>query len=150
MKSTFICFFSLLITGCVVVSCGSSQDGASQKDFNSELTVPLPLADTLALKKSFDTLQLGSILSGEVLEGAFTIHNVSESPLVILQIITGCGCTTVSYETQPIAPDEERLVRYRFDSNGRFGAQFQPIEIITSDRDVATVYVRADVQVRAQ
>lgn len=96
-------------------------------------------------KRSYDTIQMGRIAQGDVIEGEFTIHNKANQPLVIIDVITGCGCTTTQYDPKPIAPNASRNITYRFESKTFIGQQFKSIEIITSDRSVATVYLNGQI-----
>lgn len=148
---------TLLLAGILVIagySCGSSSttaQGGEATDSTAQLTVILPLPDSMKRAgdyvdaRSFDTLQMGRIAEGETIEGQFRITNVSDKPLVIVQVITGCGCTTADYDPAPILAGDSRVVTYRFDSRGRFGQQFKSIEIVTAQRQCATVYLNGDV-----
>lgn len=79
-----------------------------------------------------DTITLGIVNEGEVVTGLFAIENNSNTPLAILDIQTGCGCTSVAYDNEPIALRQTRNVEFRFDSKGRFGAQIKDIMVVTS------------------
>lgn len=89
------------------------------------------------------------MIEGEVIEGSFEVVNKqTDRPLVVIQIVTGCGCTTVEFDYAPIAPRGRRRVTYRFDSRGQFGQQFKSIEVISAQRQVATVYLQGQVDVQ--
>lgn len=157
---------NILLPACLLASavmatlsaCGTrSSGGASSADSNTAdlLTVALPLADSANLNpngdyvsaRSYDTIAMGRIAEGDVVEGGFRVANVSDKPLVIVQMITGCGCTTADYDPAPIPPGDTITVKWRFDSRGRFGQQFKSIEIITAERQCATVYLDGEVHV---
>lgn len=149
----FVCF-----AFCGLVACGGGGAGGSAVN-NGEvadanlLTVALPLRDSAGLNpkgdfvsaRSYDTISMGRIAEGDVVEGRFRVANVSDKPLVIVQVITGCGCTTADYDPAPIAAGDTVTVKWRFDSRGRFGQQFKSIEIITAERQCATVYLDGEV-----
>lgn len=116
----------------------------------SGLTVRLPIQSSLdqaaERAKSYDTIRLGRIAEGDIVQGTFRVENKSvDRPLVIVQVITGCGCATVDYDAKPIPAGESREIKYQFDSRGRYGQQFKSIEIITAEREVATVYLESEV-----
>lgn len=145
-----------LLSALLLASCGGQPSSATSTSTSAEtasrLTVRLPLPDSLKREgdyveaRSYDTIRMGRIVEGEQIEGKFQIINTStEKPLVIVQMITGCGCTTADYDPSPVAPGAVREVTYRFDSRGRFGQQFKSIEIITSQRQCATVYLDGEV-----
>lgn len=142
---------AVLLTGCGGgVSTSASADGAGTEDL---LTVELPLADSANLSpkgddvsaRSYDTIAMGRIALGDMVEGRFRVANVSDKPLVIVGVITGCGCTTADYDPRPIPAGDTVTVTWRFDSRGRFGQQFKSIEVITADRQCATVYLEGEV-----
>ena len=80
-------------------------------------------------------------LKMDEVQGRFRVVNTSDKPLVIVEVITGCGCTTADYDPAPLTPGEERVMTWQFDSRGRFGQQFKSIEIVTAERQCATVYL---------
>lgn len=96
--------------------------------------------------KSYDTIPLGRMAEGEIIEGTFeVVNNSPDKPLVIIQIVTGCGCTAVDFSFEPIPAGESRSVTYRFDSKGRLGQQLKSIEVISAERQVASVYLKGEV-----
>jgi hypothetical protein len=70
--------------------------------------------------------------SGEVVRYDARVRNVGSEPLVITDVSTSCGCTTLEYDKQPIAPGDEGRVSFRFDSGGMSGLQRKLVEIETS------------------
>ena len=155
MPKTFngICAFALSAIG--MTACGNqpANGRASETDDSNLLTVTLPIADSAGLNpggdyvaaRSYDTIAMGRMAAGDVVEGRFRVANVSDKPLVIIEVITGCGCTTADYDPAPIAPGDTIVMTWRFDSRGRFGQQFKSIEIITAERQCATVYLDGEV-----
>ncbi len=88
-------------------------------------------AETLEAKA--DTLvNVGALRSGEVIRYDARLRNVGTEPLVITDITTSCGCTSVEYDTKPIPPGGEGAFSLRFDSRGMWGIQLKLIEIRTS------------------
>lgn len=139
-KRVAIAFVLLGITLGATGCGGGTPQPPVQSASGHSLTVGLS-PDT----SSFDTLRLGRIAEGDVVEGSFGLRNATQRPVVVLQVITGCGCTTAEIDPSPVAPGEERTVTFRFDSRDRFGQQFKSIEIVTADRQRATVYLEAEV-----
>ncbi len=101
--------------------------------------------DILAAKA--DTLiDIGALRSGEIVRYDARVRNVGLQPLVITAIRTSCGCTSVEYEREPIAPGAEGAFSFRFDSRGMYGTQLKLIEIDTSAGDRPyKITVRAEV-----
>lgn len=98
--------------------------------------------DSIQLR--FDTIRLGRLNEGEVVAGMFVVVNDKQRPLVISNIVTGCGCTTTQYDSQPIMPGEEREIKYMFDTRGRRGVQLKTIDIISADYLMNRIVIEAD------
>lgn len=122
-KSAVILF--LLVT--LIVGCAPKS--ASQVDAQVMGSVGF---ETKTTQMDRDTIALGTVNEGEVITGLFAIENNSNTPLAILDIQTGCGCTSVKYDNEPIIGEQTRAVEFRFDSKGRFGSQIKDIMIVTS------------------
>lgn len=70
--------------------------------------------------KSF--IQMGSFDWQEEQKAAFTLKNAGNKVLVIQDIVTSCGCTTVSYSKKPVQPGKEVTleVAYKAEHPGYF------------------------------
>jgi hypothetical protein len=123
----YISFFAVaLVAMLVAVACGSPQAtktaGGTVFDISPEILASR--ADTL--------VDIGTLNEGEVIQYDARLRNVGSEPLVIKDISTSCGCTSVEYEKQPIASGEESGFSFRFDSRGMYGVQMKLIEIETN------------------
>ncbi len=76
----------------------------------------------------YDTIQ-----QGDVIEYAFRFKNIGERPLVITSVKGSCGCTIGSYPFLDIAPNESEVIKARFDSKGKKGAQKTTITVLTAN-----------------
>lgn len=119
----------LFILLTVIVGCGPK--GAQNHTGEAQMMGSVAFKES-TLKVALDTISLGSMTEGEVVVGLFGIENQSSEPLAILDIKTGCGCTSVTYDNQPIPAGGSRSVEFRFDSKGRFGSQVKDIVVMTS------------------
>ncbi|WP_290200576.1 DUF1573 domain-containing protein, partial [uncultured Bacteroides sp.] len=52
-------------------------------------------------------ITLGDFNWKEEQKATFTLKNTGGNPLVIQDVTTSCGCTTVSYSKEPIQPGKE-------------------------------------------
>lgn len=70
--------------------------------------------------KSF--IQMGSFDWQEGQKATFTLKNTGNKVLVIQDIVTSCGCTTVSYSKEPVQPGKEVTleVAYKAEHPGYF------------------------------
>lgn len=152
-----VCLSIVFAAAGFLAACGGSAGTAGEADSGAGddklLTIALPLSDSAnwdpagnyLSARSYDTVAMGRIAEGDVVEGRFRVANVSDKPLVIVQVITGCGCTTADYDPAPIPAGDTIVMKWRFDSRGRYGQQFKSIEIITAERQCATVYLNGEV-----
>ncbi|MEG1553596.1 MAG: DUF1573 domain-containing protein [Rikenellaceae bacterium] len=81
------------------------------------------------------TKNIGVINEGEVLEVSFNIKNNREIPLIIFNAKASCGCTSVSYDAEPIKKGETRAINVTYNSKGKSGQQMVFINLLTDDGD---------------
>lgn len=76
----------------------------------------------------------------------FTGRNVSDRPLVILDVTTTCGCTVPRFSRQPVLPNAETQITVSYDPANRPGAFERTLWIYSSERKrIATLTVRGHV-----
>ena len=71
----------------------------------------------------------GKVIGGETVGCYFNFTNTGAYPLVINEVIAGCGCTTVKYPQEPVLPGEKAEIEVRFDSSGFSGYQYKVIQV---------------------
>lgn len=126
----------LLLTG-----CGDSKP----KTVVAKVVTVEFVADSVS-RQLCDTLNLGRIYQGEVVDGSFKVWNSSDKPVVITDVVTGCGCTTAQWDAKPIAAKTgEQTLKFKFDSQGRSGYQLKAIDVVASDYRVARILIEAEV-----
>lgn len=69
------------------------------------------------------SLSLGHFNWQEEQKVQFTIQNIGKQPLVINDVSTSCGCTSVGYSKEPIRPGDSipLQVTYKADHPEHFG-----------------------------
>lgn len=93
-----------------------------------------------------DTVSLGNIRSGEVIEYRLGVKNTDSVSFIILNMTTTCGCATMDYDKQPIKPGETATITVQYNSRGQSGFQWKPIHFITSlNSKPYPVYLTAEV-----
>lgn len=79
----------------------------------------------------------------------FTGINQGEKPLVILDVITSCGCTVPSFSRQPILPGAKTQITVTFDPANRPGSFTKELDVYSSEkRKITTLTIRGDVAPR--
>ncbi len=116
--------------------------------------VLLPFLAATALsqpKLSLDKqeIDLGIVYRGAVKKASFTIKNIGNQPLKILQIVPSCGCTALKRPKDVLAPGESDVVEVEFSSaTFRGRVESKRVDIQTNDpaAEYATVMLTADVR----
>ena len=65
-------------------------------------------------------------------EHIFSFKNGSSKPIVILDAMSGCGCTTPSYSRKPILAGEKGEIKVAFDPTNRPGKFSKGVSVLTS------------------
>lgn len=97
-----------------------------------------------------DTWDFGTIreTDGRV-SHTFTGENRGNTPVVILDVVTTCGCTVPEFTKRPIRPGEKTTVKVTFDPANRPGTFTKELGVYSSERKkVATLTVRGNVTPR--
>ena len=81
----------------------------------------------------------------------FTGENRSDKPVVILDVVTTCGCTVPEFTKRPIRPGEKTTIKVTFDPTNRPGAFTKELGVYSSERrNIATLTVRGSVTPRTK
>lgn len=67
---------------------------------------------TVSLSK--DNIDFGDFSWNKIKEVDFFILNTGKVPLVINDVITSCGCTTVEYSKEPVLPGKNLVLKIRY------------------------------------
>ena len=94
-----------------------------------------------------DTWDFGTIreTDGRV-SHTFTGVNRGDSPLVILDVVTTCGCTVPDFSKKPILPGEKTQITVTYDPANRPGSFTKELWVYSSEkRKIATLTVQGSV-----
>lgn len=79
----------------------------------------------------------------------FTGENRGDKPVVILDVVTTCGCTVPEFTKRPIRPGEKTTVKVTYDPTNRPGAFTKELGVYSSERrKIATLTVHGTVTPR--
>lgn len=81
-------------------------------------------------------LQLGQVNAGITVPLTFELTNAGNEPLTILEAKGSCGCTSVAYPKEPIAPGASATITANFNPT-KAGAFRKHIQVKTSAADEA-------------
>ena len=158
MRFNTISLYLMLSVFCLVLACTdnppSDDNSLVAEDSTTEMLPPAPdpvAADTMAIdttaepqklerpsrkpaKMEFEktTYNYDTIEQGAVIEYGFKFKNVGERPLSINNVKGSCGCTVGSYPFLDIAPNEENVIKARFDSKNKKGVQTTTVTVYSN------------------
>ena len=76
----------------------------------------------------------------------FTGENHGDSPLVILDVVTTCGCTVPNFSKKPILPGEKTQITVTYDPTNRPGSFNKELWVYSSEkRKIATLTIQGSV-----
>lgn len=76
----------------------------------------------------------------------FTGENLGDKPLVILDVVTTCGCTVPEFSRKPVVPGGRTQITVTYDPQNRPGAFAKELAVYSTERQrIATLTVRGHV-----
>lgn len=93
------------------------------------------------------TWNFGQIQEADgVVSYLFEGKNISNKPVILLNVVTTCGCTVPKFSKKPILPGEKTTIKVAFDPKGRGGVFSKELGVYSVQREkLATLTVRGDV-----
>lgn len=128
MKRFLLLTAALLLGGCLCVTKRKEPAGTAGTDLRERFAV----TDSTGNWAVIGVKDLGTVYSGEMVEGVFVLENRTSGTLDISSAVSSCGCTIVDYEDGALEPDEGREVRVTYDSKGRRGVQYAEVVLGTT------------------
>lgn len=118
--------------------------------FIISIFIPAALAAQGSLRFDEAAWDFGSIRETDgPVSHTFTGRNVGDKPLVILDVVTSCGCTVPAFSRQPILPGQQTSVTVTYDPANRPGIFNKELWVYSSERKrIATLRVRGNVAPR--
>lgn len=92
-----------------------------------------------------DSFDFGDIKEGAVVKTKFEFKNTGNTPLIISQVITSCGCTAPEWPKEPIAPGATGVINVQFDSKHKSGVQRKSITVLSNDIEKHRLIILANV-----
>jgi uncharacterized cupredoxin-like copper-binding protein len=123
LTATATSFFVAFTITLLLTSCGNDPfskvesekvDASSKSDAVSEN--PVGLAAEMTFDKTFH--DFGTINNGAAQETMFSYKNTGDSPLVVTDIKSTCGCTIPSWSKEALSPGESSQFTVKFNGKG--------------------------------
>ena len=75
------------------------------------------------------------------------LANDASRPVAVASYRRSCGCTTLEFDSQPIAPGDAQQVTLTFDSRGEWGWQLKTMDIsLAGAQQPLRLFIEADVE----
>ena len=131
----------LLLLAAALAACGARQVKTERKGRIITLT------DTILDTGGTDTVRFGRLGSGEIAVLRLWLANDASRPVAVASYRRSCGCTTLEFDAQPIAPGDARQVTLTFDSRGERGWQLKALDItLAGGQRPLRLFVEADIK----
>lgn len=135
----------LLLNTLFIFSCTNSNDQDIEEKLKDKLSSDLvenprslnstneDVIQELGHLKFTDTAHnFGTISEGEIIEYDFAYQNTGKKNVIISDAKAGCGCTIPTYKKEPIKPQENGVIKIKFNSQGKLGHNEKSVEISTN------------------
>ena len=85
----------------------------------------------------------GTFYENEIQKVVFTFTNAGNEPLVIHQVITGCGCTVAKFTQTPVQPGKKGEIEIVYNGKGKLCRHFEkPISVRSNAKSQVTrIYI---------
>ena len=131
----------LLLLAASLAACGARQVKTERKGRIITLT------DKILDTGGTDTVRFGRLGSGEIAVLRLWLANDASRPVAVASYRRSCGCTTLEFDAQPIAPGDARQVTITFDSRGERGWQLKALDItLAGGQRPLRLFVEADIK----
>ncbi len=75
----------------------------------------------------------GTLTEDKTVKCTFTFKNTGDTPLVVQQALTSCGCTVAEYTKEPVQPGQSGKVEVVYNGKGKFPGKMKKIITVRSD-----------------
>jgi Protein of unknown function (DUF1573) len=124
-------FFGILFSLSVVLAaCSDSGEGKITSDM-----LNYPGDEGPQPKISFDSMEyhFGRVAIGQSVDWTFRFKNTGEAPLVLSQVTTSCGCTTIKdWTNTPIAAGEEGFIVANLNTTNLSGQIHKTVYVLSN------------------
>lgn len=143
---TLLMLFSLLAAGCGRRAAAPAASRASVPAAQRKGRI-IALTDEMLGRGGTDTVRFGHLRPGEIAVQRIWLANDSSQPVVVASCARSCGCTTLEFDSEPVAPGDAQRVTLTFDSRGERGWQLKTLDIrFAGSHKPLRLFVEAEVE----
>lgn len=126
-------YVALLALVLFAMACGQKQQTAADSGVVEEL------AELVEGRTAEVMVDFGDVEPRSVVSKTISVVNTTDEPIVLLDFETTCRCTTLQFDSKPIAVGESRDIMLTFDSRGEWGGIGNFLSVETSNEECALV-----------
>ncbi len=131
----------ILVPAILTAACGTRPQATERKGRIITLT------DSILTTGGTDTVRFGRLGSGEIAQLRLWLANDASRPVAVTSYRRSCGCTTLEFDSQPVAPGDAQQVTLTFDSRGEWGWQLKTLDIsLAGASHPLRLFIEADVE----
>lgn len=131
----------ILVPAILTAACGTRPQATERKGRIITLT------DSILTTGGTDTVRFGRLGSGEIAQLRLWLANEAGRPVAVTSYRRSCGCTTLEFDSQPVAPGDAQQVTLTFDSRGEWGWQLKTLDIsLAGASHPLRLFIEADVE----
>lgn len=119
----------LVAAAFAAVACGGRRAASPDDGVPPGGAHVVAVTDSLLAAGGCDTVRFGRLRPGEIAVKRLWVENRTAHPLLLVSYTRSCGCTTLDYSAEPIAPAVARPLSLTFDSRGERGWQLKLLEL---------------------
>lgn len=125
-----------LFVAIVFVSCKNEDKKSDVVNKTAEATKIDPTDSTkFTTILWLDSLvDFGTVKKGETKTIQFRFRNTGDKPLIVADVVAGCGCTVPEFTREAVQPGKEGFVKAAFNSNGQPPTVHKTITVATNTR----------------
>ena len=102
------------------------------QNFSSEAQTTSVKKDSAVLKISEKIFDFGTVKQGQATTHEYKVTNTGNKPLVISDVVRGCGCTTPRWTQDPIMPGQSGSIWATFKSDIGHGHIMKPLHVYSN------------------
>jgi len=102
-------------------------------------------------KVEFDRVlhDFGEFDQGKIVETSFTIKNVGDKDLYIVDAYASCGCTVPEVTKEAIKPGDSAPIKVKFDSSGKSGEVTKTVNIrCNTPKIIEQIKIKASIKTK--
>ncbi len=124
--------FSIIAIACIALMSFTTLSASNSQSLISAVS------NFIKVSWEKETHDFGEIPQGKPISVAFTFTNAGDTPLLIADVATSCGCTASDYSKEPIAPGKSSKIKVTYNA-ANMGAFTKSITVNFSDAEAKKV-----------